>query len=461
MKRHSIGFWGVVLYCTSFVLFHSPDELAGHEFDFRDFDKFVEKELADARCPGASVAIVLGEQVIYAKGYGLANVESAVPVTTDMLFRMGSTTKMLTAAALLKLVESGDIDLHKPIGEVVSNLDSSIAKLTPHQLLTHTSGLSDPNAMDGPHDESALEGRITRLSEEDFFEVPNSIYSYSNAGYWTAGLVIQKASRQRYADFLTDSLFGPLHMKQATFRPTVAMTWPLAVGHGPEDRSPARVIRPLSDNAETWPAGQLFCTAPEFARFLIAFMNDGIIDDRQVLSKFIIDEMSKPHAAIPNENRHYGYGLSIRDTEGIRWLSHTGSRTGYGSYVLMCPDKKFAFVVLANKTGVMLTDVGSFATYVVLGIQRPQKSKPNETRLSTEEMEKYSGDYANGRIKFVLNVKDNSLYGSKNRPVFKIGERQFVAHASNDAPLLRFTSILDNEGNVKYLMINSRAYKRQ
>jgi CubicO group peptidase (beta-lactamase class C family) len=315
--------------------------------------------------------------------------------------------------------------------------------------------------MEGPHDETALENRIRELSDKDLFDAPDIMYSYSNAGYWTAGLVIENASRKRYADFLSDRLFRPLGMKQATFRPTVAMTWPLAVGHGPEDRSPARVIRPLADNAGTWPAGQLFCTASEFARFTIAFMNDGMIDDKMVLSQFIIDEMAKPHAVVPNDSRHYGYGLSIAEVDGLRWLSHTGSRTGYGSSVRMCPEKKFAVIILANKTGVTMSEAARQASEIVLGIPVQDKGKPTEVPLTTEAMAKYSGVYRNGLNRFTLKVDKDSLYCSKDRPIFSIGEGQLVAHASRDAPSLKFSLVCDNEGNVTHLMLNGRAYKRE
>jgi len=456
-----IGISNVLSLLIALLSLVCKDSASGGEHDFHEFDRFVEAELERERCPGASIAIVLGDQVIYSKGYGLANVETLTPVTTEMLFRLGSTTKMFTAAGLLMLVEEGKIQLHKPIGENLQGLDPSIARLTPHQLLSHTSGLADPNSMDGPHDETALESKVKALSDSDIFEASDTIYSYSNAGYWTAGFMIQNASNELYADFLNNHLLRPLGMKQSTFRPTVAMTWPLAVGHGPEDRSPPRVIRPLADNSATWPAGQLFSSAPEFSRFLMAFMNNGELDGRPILSKFVLNEMSKLHVAVPNENLHYGYGLSIRDVQGLRWLSHSGSRTGYGSHARMCPEKKFAVVILTNKTGVSLNPVASYATSVVLGVETEPTIASNKMALSSEELPRYSGVYANGSSRIVLAVRNNALYCEKNRLVTKVGKRSFVAKASKEAPSINFSMVLDEEGNPKYLLLRGRAYKRQ
>src|SRR5262249_47702189 len=163
-------------------------------------------------------------------------------------------------------------------------LAPKIAKTTLHQLLTHTAGLADLNQMAGSHDESALGTHARTLLDAAIFTEPGAIYSYANPGYWIAGLATEEVGGKLYADMVEEPVLAPCGMKRSTFRPTVAMTWPLAVGHGPEGIGKASVIRPLGDFAGAWPAGQLFSTAPEFARFCIAFMNGGKLEGKQVLS---------------------------------------------------------------------------------------------------------------------------------------------------------------------------------
>jgi CubicO group peptidase (beta-lactamase class C family) len=221
------------------------------------------------------------------------------------------------------------------------------------------------------------------------------------------------------------------------------------------------VIRPLADNAAAWPAGQLFSTAPEFARFCIAFMNDGQLEGRQVLSPFVIEQLSMPRIAIPNEDRFYGYGLSIRDAQGLRWLSHSGSRTGYGSLARMCPERNFAVIILCNKTGIGLAAVADLAAKIVLGIEPPEVKPPTPLPIGDAEMLHYVGSYANGFNTHTLRIVDDKLFFSRNRPVVKVGERNFVAQATSEAPRLEFSLVVDQRNEVTHLMSRGRAYKKQ
>ena len=100
------------------------------------FDPIVEtahRELAEARTPGAAIALVEGDRVVFEAGVGVADVDTATPVKPEMLFRLGSTTKMFTATALVTLAEEKQISLDAPIGEIVRSLDPALARLTPNQ----------------------------------------------------------------------------------------------------------------------------------------------------------------------------------------------------------------------------------------------------------------------------------------------------------------------------------------
>ncbi len=429
--------------------------------DFTGLEALVQSELKRINVPGCSVAIVANGEIVFAKGFGVANADTGQPVAADMLFRLGSTTKMFTAATLVSLVEQGKVKLDAPIGTYVKGLDPAIARLTPHQLLTHTSGLADPNVMTGPHDESALAASVRALTAKDCFTAPGKIYSYSNPGFWTAGLVAQEAGGKPYADLVAERVLKPCGMARSTFRPTEAMTWPLAIGHEPQGRGPPRVIRPLADHAGAWPAGQLFSSAPEFARFCIAFMNGGKLDGKQSLSPFIIGKLSTPHVTVPGREGHYGYGLNVRDEGGLRWLSHGGSRTGYGSFMEMCPEKKFAVITLCNLSGEHLQRVVDKAAELVLGVAAPSRQPRRELTMTAEEMARCAGTYSNGRQSIALRVKDGKLVGAQGGVVTKVGENHFVRAASGDSPEADFLLVPGPDGRIEYLMRQGRAMKRR
>jgi CubicO group peptidase (beta-lactamase class C family) len=130
--------------------------------DFSELDRLVPEELKEKNTPGAVIAVVSGNQVIYQKAFGVANVETNDPMRPEMLFRLGSTTKMFTAAALLSLAEKDKIKLNQPIGEKVKGLNPKIARVTPHHLLSNSAGFRDFAATVVSNDDASLgkSGRI-------------------------------------------------------------------------------------------------------------------------------------------------------------------------------------------------------------------------------------------------------------------------------------------------------------
>src|SRR5260370_28870461 len=114
---------------------------AGPTVEFAELEAVAQAELKAINAPGAAIAIVKGDRIVYQKGLGVANVETGQAMTPDMLFRVGSVTKMFTTAALVSLAEDGRLRLGDPIGKYVSGVNSRLAKLTTHQLMSHTAGI--------------------------------------------------------------------------------------------------------------------------------------------------------------------------------------------------------------------------------------------------------------------------------------------------------------------------------
>ena len=135
------------------------------------------EELRDRQAPGAAVAIVQEGRMIYSRGFGVANVETGEEVRPEMLFRLGSTTKMITAAAVVLAAEQGKLNLHEPIGKHIGGLPPKLAALTAHQLLSHTSGILDEAPMFGSHDDDALKREVASWTDDRFFAEPGEIYS--------------------------------------------------------------------------------------------------------------------------------------------------------------------------------------------------------------------------------------------------------------------------------------------
>ncbi len=425
--------------------------------DFLPLEKTILEELRETKTPGAAIAVVLGDRVIYSRGFGVASVETNEPVRPEMLFRLGSTTKMFTAAALVSLAEGGALDLNAPVGAYVNGLNAKIARVTADHLLSHRSGLFDEAPMMGSHDETALEKEVRSWTESRFFTEPGQVFSYSNPGYWLAGFLIEHASKRKYADQLEESLFGPLGMKSTTLRPLVAMTFPLAQGHEETPQGP-RVIRPAANNAASWPAGSIFSNVLDLSRFVIAFLNDGRIDGKQVLSPAVIRSVSTPRAKIPGGDVSYGYGVQLARSRGVDMVSHGGSRAGYGSSIRMVPAKRFAVITVANRTGVGLGATAEKAMEIALSLEPARTTAAAPSALTTTEMNAYAGTYAQGPRTIEVLVRDGKLVLKQNnreQPLVKYGDDDLRVV---DGP--RYVVVRSATGAIEYLHSGSRSWRK-
>jgi CubicO group peptidase (beta-lactamase class C family) len=308
--------------------------------------------MAKLGLPGAAFAVVVGDKVVWSKGVGVANVETQAPVTPDTLFQVGSVTKSFTAAAVLAAAAEGVVALDRPIATYVQGLTACVGQPTLQQLLSNSGGIMDEPDEFGPQGEEGLGAYQRTWTSEYCLLPPGRAFSYSNSGFSLAGLALQEAEKKPYADVVRARVLTPLGMPRSTFRPTEAMTWPLAVGHRiGRDGAAATVVRPLANDARLWPAGTIYSTANEMARFTIALLNDGVVDGKQALPKGVATRMRTAVIDIPPVGERYGQGMFIRAQNA----GHDGTMTGYVAHYALEPafdtpleGLRMAMVLLTN-----------------------------------------------------------------------------------------------------------------
>ena len=425
--------------------------------DFSALDELALSEMKRLGVPGASIAIVEDGRVAHARGYGVRSIEESEPVTRDTLFRVGSTTKMFTAAAVVLLAEQGKLNLNEPIGKHIPGLAPKVAALTAHQLLSHTSGFLDEAPMFGSQDDDALKKEATSWTDARFFAEPGQIYSYSNPGYWLAGLLAEQVGGKPYADQVATTIFAPLGMSRSTVRPTVAMTYPLAQGHDVVNGKP-QIIRPTANNTASWPAGSIFSNVIDLSRWITAFVSSGMIDDKQALPAAVFAKLATPHAPIPGSDGKYGYGVTLADWRGLPVVQHGGSRSGYGSVIRMVPSRRFGVVVLANRSGVTLARTADKATEVVLKLPPPPAGpKPAVMPTTAAERARFVGTYSQGPRQMTIALKDDGLVlqqAGRESPLQKVGDLQFSAGAA------RYVFVADASGAVTFLHSGGRSWRK-
>jgi CubicO group peptidase (beta-lactamase class C family) len=380
--------------------------------DFSALEKVIQEELKDTNTPGAAIAIVSGDRVVFAKGFGLANIETGAPIIADMLFRLGSTTKMFTGAALVTLAAQGKIKLDEPIGNYVKNLNPKLARITAHQLISNTAGMADFEASVMSNDDDALARMVRTWKEDAQFAEPGQIYSYSSPGFWLAGHVIEEVSKKPYADAMNELLFQPAGMNRTTLRPLVALTYPLAMGHSVRGKETPTIIRPAYNNVAQWPAGSIYSSVPELARFVMALMNGGRVEGKQLLSPEVSAKLPGEYTSMPGEpGVHYGYGLLNFEQRGVRVVMHGGFSRGYGSMIQMVPGQRFAVIVVTNKSGETLSRTRNKAMEMFLSLKPETAEKPKTAQpMTAAEMANFVGKYVNGPQTWELVIKDGKLY---------------------------------------------------
>ena len=415
--------------------------------DFAALEALAREEMREIHAPGAQIAIVSGDRVVFSRGLGVESVETGTPVTPETLFRIGSVTKMLTATVAASMAEDGAVDLERPIRSYVPGLDGPLGGVTLHQLLSHTSGLKDDFSHYGPHDESYLAASLGRYGAREFLFRPGEAFTYSGLGYGIAGGVLEAASGQPFAELFAERILKPLGMTRSTFRPTMAMTYPFSQGHTVAADGKPVVVRPYDDTTNRWASGFLFSNANELARFAIAFLNGGRLEGRQALKPGAMAKISTPHAdPVLGPGTAYGYGLVIERRRGVRILRHPGSRRGFAARLAMAPEHRFGVIVLVNRSGATLERTIERAMEMFLPLE-PKPSPPPEQPLSAADIAGITGAYEKPEIhatsadRIVITLEDGKLVarsGTARWGLVKIGPSRYYGAASPPAPPAEF-----------------------
>lgn len=407
----------------------------------------VQSEMEELKFPGVAVAVIVDGKVVFSEAFGLANIADKTPLTPQTRFRIGSLTKMFTAAAILSLANAPDarLALDAPIRDYVPDLPARVGDLTLAQLLSHRSGLAD---------------RISGApaSERDLFNEPGQIFSYSSIGYSLAGRVASCATGGPFEALLAERVFAPMQMNETSYLETETDT----IGYRLRKGKPVKTKPLVIDSLR--PAGLLYSNLEDLSRFAVAFM-DGQIDPR------VVAELSHPRADIPGATLRYGYGTIIDVEGGQTVIYHMGDEPGGSAILKMVPEKKAAIIVLTNMMG-RLPHTMEAALQIAAGINPAEKSDARPVKLSRAEIDELAGDYRNA---FGLRIKkkmDTAFLTAPlplflrwlvpDREVLKLRDDEygFVVPDKSEDPIKLFV-VRNAEGRIEYLFMSGRAFKRE
>ncbi|GAB6880632.1 serine hydrolase [Halorubrum gandharaense] len=423
----------------------------------RRLERFLLDWLADETVPGASVAIVADDELVYADGFGSRNLAGNAPATAETLYGMASVTKSFTGLAVGILDERGELSVDDPLtdhlpdvgiealdadGEPVGDDDP----ITLHHLLTHSSGLPSLGSS------TVLLYRLTGVEEfgvplgdrEDFrrhvagaadevSDRPGERFMYCNEGYNLLGEVVERVSGRSFETFVTEEVLDPLGMERSTFDPSVvngavphtsgagrrtgtdagagtsASSQPDSTGQvvGVQDPDLPDAMTPyaLRDGEPeatpypyrpvSLPAGGLIAPVTDLTRYLRMNANGGELDGTRIATP---DTLARAHEGhVPDGDRHYGYGWSRREVEFLdrTLVGHGGSLGVSSSYVGFTTDGDYAVAIGANTTPGVTPPTVAQGVLAILEGEDPADVVPHYARKA--RFDELVGEYAGYR----------------------------------------------------------------
>lgn len=296
--------------------------------------------------PGCALGVVRGGALVYARGYGMANLEHSVPISPSSVFDIGSMSKQFTALSVALLARDGKLSLDDDVRKHLPDMPAYAEPITLRHLIHHTSGLRDytdylPLAGWRTEDlatDAQAYGLITR--QKGLNHRPGHEYLYCNTGYFLLSQIVQRVSGLSLREFADARIFGPLGMGTTRFLDDHTRIVPArAAGYAP------RVGRGFAADMSDWEQtgdGAVQTTVLDFARWILNF------DDPKVGGAELIRQMQTPTALAGGKAHPYGFGLRMSEYRGLPTVGHGGSWAGYRADLVRFPGEGLALVCLCN-----------------------------------------------------------------------------------------------------------------
>ena len=343
---------------------------------------------------GLSLAVVKDGEIVYQKGFGMADGPKNIPATADTVYNTFSMVKSMTAAAIFQLQEQGLLNIDDPVADYLPFFEvqypsESSEIVTIRHLLNHSSGLSNnmPEVIGWIHFDGDPEWNQTELITEklpDYAELsyePGSKGVYTNVGYMVLSAVIEAVSGQTYQQYMIDHIFEPLGMDHTNWTYDDALIDKEAAGSSPSVDFQAMMLPLLLDKEQmesvirekvdgvTWfnhvymdqkgPTGPI-STVTDMVRFVMAFLNEGELDGQRILSEESVAMMTNESHVLPGntpeaanykdyDQMYHGLGWYVVKNHDF-FIAHGGGGPGFAADMRLYPDRELGMVIIANGT---------------------------------------------------------------------------------------------------------------
>jgi D-alanyl-D-alanine carboxypeptidase len=407
-------------------------------------DHAVEAYQKERRFIGA-VFVAKGGSVLLDKGYGMADIEWDVPNGPTTKFRLGSITKQFTATAVMQLEEQGKLSVNDRACKYFDGCPEAWKQITIHQLLSHTSGIPSytadpefgkPRFMRVP----LTPVEILLLSKDKPLEFdPGTKWKYDNSGYIFLGVIIEKVSGEKYADYLRKHIFSPLGMNDSGYDDAATILKNRASGY-----------RPAGDGFAN--AEYLDMSLPYAAGSLYSTTRDMYLWDRSLYTDKLVSKASR-NAMFTPVMSNYGYGLAVAPMFNHKQIGHNGGINGFSTDLLRFPDDDAVVIVLSNNAAGNADGVARALAGTLFGekVTLPGEQKP--VSIDPKTLDRYAGSYQEGPMTIAVTNEGGHLMiqpkGQGKLEAFPSSETTFFMKVA-DATL---TFVPGEDGKAKELRL--------
>ena len=414
-RRHALTSIRRILFCAIALAIVSFSVMGQEPEGFKDalglLDAWTANRTTSRGQPGLAIGVVLGNRLVWARGYGFADLEHKTPATPKTLYRIGSITKTFTAISILQLRDAGKLQLDDPLQRHLSQVNirphsNNASAVTLRELLTHTSGLQ--REVPGSIWTDAIwpsDADLQATLDQPFD--PDIHWKYSNLGFALLGKVVTAESGQPWDKYVQDHILLPLGMLAT--RPVPRPDEPgLAVGYLRAAPGTNFVPGPFLHSDSIAPAGAIASNVEDLAKYMAFHIDEGSNGDSRVLSGRSLREMHRVQWLLPDWQNGWGLGMHVRRVDGMVRVGHPGSVPGYTANMEFIPALKLGVVVCTNSNEGDPTAYVDYALQLLSPIIAKSMVRPSPT--PDEQWRRYEGIYRSKDYRtWVVTILDGQL----------------------------------------------------
>jgi len=304
----------------------------------------IAKEWLERGIPGFSISVAVDGKIVFSEAFGYADLEQRVPVWPTTKFRIGSVSKPLTAAALVKLVEQGRFDLDAPVQKYVPSFPDKGAVITPRMLAGHLGGIrhyKDNEFLNSKHYDTVVAG-LAIFQNDPLISSPGTQFNYSSYGFNLLSAAIEKACAEDFLSCMRDLVFSPLGLRSTVADEPSELIEQRARFYTHWKDKPLENA-PYTDNSYKWAGGGFLSSSEDLVRFGNALLEPGYLK-KESLALLFASQKTKS-----GEETGYGMGWFIlKSKSGKRIFDHSGGSTGASSELILYPDEHLVVAMVCN-----------------------------------------------------------------------------------------------------------------